>query len=109
MKIGQFEGWARDRQRGTVLVVGLVVLLVMTLLGITSMQNTVLEERMAGNVLDRNLAFHAAEAGIQLALSFIEGRGKPPMADGTGSQNVWPGCGVRDDNDPRGQRLCTVY
>jgi type IV pilus assembly protein PilX len=86
------------RERGTVLVVGLVVLLVMTLLGITSMQNTALEERMAGNILDRHQAFHAAEAGLQLALSFLEDQGEPPVADAAGSENVWPGCGVGDTN-----------
>jgi type IV pilus assembly protein PilX len=53
------------RQRGVVLIVALVVLLVLTLLGISSMQGTVMEERMAGNMYDRNLAFQAAEAALR--------------------------------------------
>ena len=53
------------RQRGVVLIVALVVLLVLSLLGISSMQGTVMEERMAGNMYDRNLAFQAAEAALR--------------------------------------------
>lgn len=53
------------RQRGVVLIVALVVLLVLSMLGISSMQGTVMEERMAGNMYDRNLAFQAAEAALR--------------------------------------------
>jgi type IV pilus assembly protein PilX len=38
---------------------------VMTVLGITAMQVTRMEERMAGNSRDVNLAFQAAEAGLR--------------------------------------------
>ncbi len=54
----------QDRQRGVVLVISLVLLVVMTLLGLTAMQGTGLEERMAGNMRDRELAFQAAERGL---------------------------------------------
>lgn len=53
------------RQRGAVLIVGLIILFVMTLLGITAMQTTTLEEAMAGNLQDRDLAFQAAEAALR--------------------------------------------
>ena len=52
-------------QRGVVLIVALVVLLVLSMLGISSMQGTLMEERMAGNMYDRNLAFQAAEAALR--------------------------------------------
>jgi len=39
----------------------MIMLLVMTLLGVTAMQGTMLEEKMAGNFRDRDLAFQAAE------------------------------------------------
>jgi type IV pilus assembly protein PilX len=80
-----------------VLVVSLIVLLVMTLIGITSMQTTVLEERMAGNLRDRNLSFQAAEAGLQLALSYVERQRTPPIPNDTGTANVWSACAVGDD------------
>ena len=53
------------RQRGAVLITALVILFVLTLLGVAGMQNTVLEERMAGNYRDRQVAFEAAEAALR--------------------------------------------
>ena len=50
-----------SRQRGVVLFVGLVMLLLMSLLGITAMQVTLLQERMAGNFKVRQDGFEAGE------------------------------------------------
>jgi type IV pilus assembly protein PilX len=55
----------KNRQQGAVLVISLIMLLVMTLIGITGMQTTVLEEKMAGNMRDQNLAFQAAESALR--------------------------------------------
>ncbi len=52
-------------QDGGALVVSLLILLVMTFIGITGMQVTSLEEKMAGNMRDRNLAFQAAESALR--------------------------------------------
>jgi type IV pilus assembly protein PilX len=52
-------------QSGAALVVGLIFLVILTLLGITAMQTGILEERMAGNSRDRNIAFQAAEAALR--------------------------------------------
>jgi type IV pilus assembly protein PilX len=54
-----------SRQHGAVLVVALLMLLVMTVLGVTAMQMSRMEERMAGNSRDINLAFQGAEAGLR--------------------------------------------
>lgn len=64
---------SRRRQKGAVLVVGLLILLVMTLVGVTTMQTTRVEEKMAGNVRDRNMAFQAAESALRDAEEYIEG------------------------------------
>jgi len=61
------------RQRGVVLVVSLIMLLVVTLIAVSSMQGTVLEEKMAGNTKDRNLAFQTTESAVREAESYIEG------------------------------------
>lgn len=50
--------------RGIALVMALVFLLLLTLLGISALNTTSLEEKMAGNVKDRNLAFQAAESAL---------------------------------------------
>lgn len=59
------------RQRGTVLLVALIMLLVMTLLGLNSMRGTSLEERMAGNWRDQIIAIQAAEAALREAETAI--------------------------------------
>ena len=54
-------------QRGAIMVVSLLLLLVMTVLALTASQTTTLQERMAGNARDTDLAFQAAEAGLREA------------------------------------------
>ena len=63
----------RSRQRGAVLIVSLIFLLVVTLIAVGSMRDTILEEKMAGNTRDRNLAFQSAESGMREAEQFLEG------------------------------------
>jgi type IV pilus assembly protein PilX len=71
-------------QRGAVLVVSLIMLLVITVIAVSSMQGTVLEEKMAGNTKDRNLAFQTTESGIREAENFIESIVSMGSFDGTG-------------------------
>lgn len=52
-------------QQGAVLVVSILLLLVMTVLALTASQSTRLQERMAGNARDLDLAFQAGEAGLR--------------------------------------------
>ncbi len=57
--------FSKPRQSGIVLVVSLIMLLLLTIIGLTGVQVTSLEEKMAGNSKDQNLAFQAAEAAIR--------------------------------------------
>lgn len=82
-------------QRGAVLITGLVILVVMTIIGLASMQGTVLEERVAGNLRDRSIAFEAAEAGLQAGLAFLEAQTSPPVAQET-TGLVRLGCSVSE-------------
>jgi len=61
------------RQRGVALVVSLVFLLVLTIIGVTAMQSATLQERMAGNARDRNVAFQAGERALRAAEADIDG------------------------------------
>lgn len=54
-----------QRERGAVLIVTLILLVVATLIALSAQRNTALEERMSGNLLDRNLSFQAAEAALR--------------------------------------------
>jgi type IV pilus assembly protein PilX len=55
-------------QQGAALVVGLVLMLVLTVLGISGMNTATLELVMAGNSQSQLDAFQAAETGIDLAV-----------------------------------------
>ncbi len=95
--------WVRAHlplNRGAVLIVGLIVLVVMTLLGISGMRTATLQELMARHAKDRNSAFQAAEAGMQAALSYLATLRVPPVVDATGQGPLRPGCQV-SDWDPR--------
>ena len=54
----------RNNQKGAVLIVSLMLLLVMTLLSIASMSNSVMQEKMAANAQNTNRTFQAAESSI---------------------------------------------
>ena len=62
----------QSSQNGMALLVSLVFLLLLTLLGISSMQNATLQEKMAGSVTLRNLSFQNAEAALRLGESSIQ-------------------------------------
>lgn len=63
---------AHATQRGAVLVVSLLLLLVMSVLALGASQATRLQERMAGNARDYDLAFQSAEAGLRKAERLID-------------------------------------
>lgn len=84
------------KQRGAVLIFCLVFLLVLTMMGVTSMESAVLEERMAGNMQDFNAAFQAAESSLQTAESWLQNQLNWPATSSDGSTTVWS----RDSMDP---------
>jgi len=53
-----------DKQGGSALIVSLVILLVLTIIGVTSIGGTNLEERMAQNFENSAITFQAAESAI---------------------------------------------
>jgi type IV pilus assembly protein PilX len=62
-----------NRQRGVVLFVGLIMLLLLTLIGITAMQVTLLQERMAGNFRIQHQAFEATEGLLKTTRTTLNG------------------------------------
>ncbi len=52
------------KQQGAALVVALIMLVLMTLVGITAMQVTTVQEKMVANSRDLNVAFQAAEVAL---------------------------------------------
>lgn len=71
MNTNTIQRQGNTKQQGAVLVVSLMILLVMTLLGLSSMQGTILEEKMSGNMRDRNLALQSAEVTMRDGETFV--------------------------------------
>ncbi|WP_223500378.1 PilX N-terminal domain-containing pilus assembly protein [Pseudomonas sp. BF-R-24] len=59
-------------QRGMALLVSLVFLLLLTLIGLSSMQSATLQEKMAGSVALRNQSFQRAEAALRVGESTVQ-------------------------------------
>lgn len=59
-------------QRGMALLVSLVFLLLLTLIGISSMQSANLQEKMASSVTLRNQSFQAAEAALRVGENAVQ-------------------------------------
>lgn len=60
---------SRHDQRGAVLVAGLIILMVLTVLGVSSINTATLELTMAGNAQAHQEAFQAAETGIDISMA----------------------------------------
>ena len=94
-------------EKGSALVIGIVFLLVLTFLGLVGMQGSILEERMAGNARDREVAFRAAEAALRDGERFLTAAALPPFngANGLyqppaiGANPWWRALGDWDDPD----------
>jgi len=83
------------KQSGVVLVVSMIMLLLLTLIGVSGSQVTGQEEIMAGNARDQNVAFQAAESTLLEAETFI-------LTNSTASSTYSGAGGLldEDDNEP---------
>ncbi len=61
-----------DRQQGIALIMALVFLMLLTIIGVTAMTTTSLQEKMAGNVQNKNSAFQAAESALRVGENLID-------------------------------------
>ncbi len=82
-------------QKGVALVVSLVILIAMTLVGVTSMKGSMNEITMAGNLRETGLTFQAAEAGLRQAESYVS----KTISSAEFNGNT-PGKLGKDDKDP---------
>ena len=57
------------RERGAVLIVAMILLVVLTLLGVSAMNTSQLEERMASNSQESARSFESAESGLSMAFN----------------------------------------
>ena len=86
-----------SRQRGAVLIISLLILMVITLIGITAMQTTTLDTKIAANYKNYKISFEGAEAALTEAQSRLgiprdlEGFSRPRMGDNNQKNNpkIW--------------------
>ena len=76
---------ANAPQEGFVLIVGLVILGLLTMLALSGMRDSTIQEKMAGASRDSGLAFQAAESALRDAENCITG--------------ATPGCAFDATND----------
>lgn len=78
------------KERGMVLLVSLILLLMLTLIAITATNQATLQLRISSNSEQRSMAFQAAEAGIarEVSIYFTQ---CPPEGNG---------CSLKDDGAP---------
>ena len=74
-----------QKQRGWILVIGLVVLVMLSIIAIALMRTTRVEEKMAGANRDINLSFEAAETALRGAEIFIESQPDDSLFSTTGT------------------------
>ena len=65
------------QESGAVLLVTLILLLLMNIVGLSSIKGSNMQELMAGNVRDRQIAFQAAEAALRQAEEAANGVNAP--------------------------------
>ncbi len=57
------------KQKGAVLIMSMLMLLIMTLIGITTMNTATLEEKMSANSMNNNISLQASESAVDAALA----------------------------------------
>jgi len=87
-------------QQGAALITSLVILLILTVLGISAMGTTSMEELMTGNLRDQMISFQAAEDAItdgerEVDTWLVSGA---PIANLTGSNGVYLKDALLDPN-----------
>lgn len=72
------------REAGAVLVVGLVMVLLISIIGISAIRGSNLQESMAGNIRERNLAFQSAESALRVGESLVSDQSSRPVMTNSG-------------------------
>lgn len=81
------------RQKGAVLIIGLIFLIVVTLIGITAMQKTTVDTKINGNYKSYTIAFEGTESALRAGESRLSRATSRPTIGGntqsTGNPTIW--------------------
>lgn len=90
----------KNLQKGSAIIVVLMLLTVATLIAINAVSSTVLEEKMAGNIRNKHMSFQGAEAGLRAAEIAASGLSDVTLFDG--SNGLFPGSNPGDQKGVAG-------
>lgn len=76
-------------QRGMILVTALLLLVVLTIIGVTVMQMSRMQERMVGNTREVNIAFQAAETALRGGEARIRAQKTSPLGCSAAPCEFW--------------------
>ena len=95
-------------ERGFALIIALLVLLVLTLIGISAINTTIFETSISGNERVGTDAFYAAEAGIQIGLNQLPDRTPIPVTAIGKDSSCWSGS-PQDKSSPQSLQSLGLY
>lgn len=85
----------KQTQTGAALFVCLMLLTILTILGLSSVSTTTLEEKMAGNIRNKHMSFQAAEAALRTGETTANGLNSTTLFNGT--NGLYPQSKYGDD------------
>jgi len=89
MKLGLYSKFCLNSQSGVTLAVTLLLLLMVTVLGVSAVRLSLVEEKMSGNMRDKHIAFEGAESALRVAEGWLDQRLDYPTPTSTGVNHVW--------------------
>jgi type IV pilus assembly protein PilX len=96
---------SQHQQSGAALIIALIMLVLITIIGFSSMQRSTLEERMTGNQGSFTAAFQASEAGLRSGEKEVQGWGSRPTRNDqntfyeAAAEDRWTNAIVHDKSD----------
>lgn len=82
-KTQKLQIYKLKREAGAVLIVGLVMVLLISIIAISAIRGSNLQESMAGNMRERNLAFQASESALRIGESLVSDQASRPLMTNT--------------------------
>ena len=80
--INLYSGAAK--QKGAALIISLMMLVVMTILGVSAITTTTMEEKMAGNIRNKHISFQSAESAMRAAEVVVNTLSRDQVFNGSG-------------------------
>ena len=79
------------KEEGSVLVVALLILVLLTLIGISATRTGEIELQISGNEKYHKIAFYAAESGWEVAVSWLDDQYPPSTTSSVAGPTTMPG------------------